>query len=45
LCFLMRGSDVVQIVVEMIRRRRDVLLCHKQSCRPCTMARKNNSGG
>jgi aminoglycoside 3-N-acetyltransferase len=45
LCFLMRGSDVVQIVVEMIRRKRDTLLCHKQSCRPCTMARRNNSEG
>jgi aminoglycoside 3-N-acetyltransferase len=44
-CFLMRGHDIIQIVVEMIRRRADVLLCNKRNCRPCTMARKNNSAG
>jgi aminoglycoside 3-N-acetyltransferase len=44
LCFLMRGSDVIETVVRMIGTKADVLLCSDSNCRPCTMARAHISG-
>lgn len=41
LCFLMKGKDIVDTVVEMIRREPDVLLCTRPNCRPCRMARQH----
>jgi len=43
LCFLMKGKDIIEVVIDMIRRKADVLLCTKNNCRPCTMARQNGS--
>ncbi len=39
--FLMRGQDVIDAVVRLIRRRDTALLCNRPSCRPCSMARKH----
>jgi hypothetical protein len=41
LCFLMKGKDVVDSVVEMIGEKPDVLLCNRSNCRPCSMARRH----
>lgn len=38
--FLMKGKDVINVVVEMLRERRDALLCNRDSCRSCCMSRK-----
>lgn len=41
LCFLMKGKNIVQVVVEMIRKTPDILLCNQRTCRPCFMSRRN----
>ena len=40
LCFLMRGKDVIETVVEMIRDGPEVLFCNRETCRPCYLGRK-----
>lgn len=40
LCFLMKGRDVIDAVVGMIRDKPDALLCSRPNCRPCSMARR-----
>jgi len=40
LCFLMKGKDVIDAVVEMIGEEPDALLCNRPNCRPCSMARR-----
>ncbi|MCK4625585.1 MAG: AAC(3) family N-acetyltransferase [Phycisphaerae bacterium] len=37
---LMRGSDVIETVCEMIKDKPDVLLCTWEGCRTCSSARK-----
>jgi len=39
LCFLMKGKDVIDAVVEMTGEQPDALLCNRPNCRPCSMAR------
>ena len=39
-CKIMKGSDVINRVVEMIREQPDILLCSWKSCVPCTGARR-----
>jgi len=41
LCFLMKGRDVINAVVEMIAEKPDALLCNPPNCRPCSMARRH----
>jgi hypothetical protein len=41
LCFLMKGKDVIDAVVEMIGEEPDALLCNRPNCRPCSMARRH----
>lgn len=41
LCFLMQGRDIIENVVEMLRERPDFLLCNREICRPCVLARKH----
>jgi aminoglycoside 3-N-acetyltransferase len=38
--FLIKGQDIIRVVVDLIRDKQDALLCHRDSCRPCIMARK-----
>lgn len=38
---LMLGMDVVKRVMEMIAEKPDALLCDRETCPPCTGARKN----
>lgn len=40
LCFLMKGQEVIDTVVAMIRERPDILFCHNLDCRCCTEGRK-----
>lgn len=40
LCFLMKGRDVIDTVVEMISKEPDALLCNRPTCRPCLMGRR-----
>jgi len=37
--YLMRGSDAIATVVDMIRQRPDVLFCTRHDCRPCRLGR------
>lgn len=41
LCFLMRGKDVIDTVVEMVRQQPDALFCNSSACRPCSMGRQH----
>lgn len=43
LCYLMRGKDVIDAVVQMIRRQGDVLFCNRATCRPCRLGREQVS--
>lgn len=37
---LMRGKDVIETVLEVLREKADALLCNSATCRPCLMARR-----
>jgi len=41
---LMRGRDIIDTVVAMLKERPDALLCNRQTCRPCTLARRDLRG-
>jgi aminoglycoside 3-N-acetyltransferase len=40
LCFLMKGRDAIDTVVEMINKEPDALLCNRPPCRPCFLTRR-----
>lgn len=39
-CLLMRGKDVIETVIEVVREKADALLCNSETCRPCFMAKR-----
>jgi aminoglycoside 3-N-acetyltransferase len=40
LCFLMKGKDVIDTTVQLLREEPRLLLCTRESCRPCRLARQ-----
>lgn len=44
LCFLMKGRDIIDTAIDMIRLFPDALMCTRAACRPCRMARAHLAG-
>lgn len=44
ICFLMKGIDVIETIVQMIREEPLILHCNREDCRPCVLSRREICG-